>query len=173
MKEYEGIDLKDEQVVKIVTEFCYNLAIGDIDKVIKAVKLIKNENVWLNLANLCVKMRRLTLARMCLGKLKNAKALRSVSHARKYKDQNKLAAQYALHLGLYDEAKDIWAETKSFAEMNLFYQDTSQWEKALEIATTKDRVSLPVTYYRFAKSLQEAGDFNGAIAAFEKSNASK
>ena len=124
------------------------------------------------MSQVCIKMRRTKLARLCMSKLKNIKALRTISSAQKLKDDNALAAQFALHLGLYDEAKDIWSETGNFAQLISFHQSAEEWEKALDISSKKDRLSLPTTYFKFANYLAET-DKIGAIAAFEKSNASK
>ena len=84
-----------------------------------------------------------------MGKLKNAKALRTISTLQKLKDDNALAAQFALHLGLYDEAKEMWSDTGNFAQLISFYQSAGEWENALEIASKKDRPSLPTTYSIF------------------------
>ncbi|KAJ2999283.1 hypothetical protein HDV02_003216 [Globomyces sp. JEL0801] len=173
IKEYNGIDPNDEVIVKTITEFCCNLATGDIDDAIKVVKLIKNDAVWENMAQVCIKMRRMKLAILCMGKLKNAKALRTLSNLKKSNDANAISAHLAIHLGLYDEAQDIWTETKNFGGLSTFYQASGKWEKAIETAASKDRPSLPVTYFNFAKHLEEIGDITGAIAAYEKTNASK
>lgn len=86
-------------MVNTITEFCFNLASGDIERVIKAIKVIKSDHIWINLATVCIKMRKMKLARMCFGKLKNAKALRTIGLDRKDNYDCKLAPQYALHLG--------------------------------------------------------------------------
>ncbi|KAJ3262217.1 hypothetical protein HK103_002630 [Boothiomyces macroporosus] len=173
VKEYAGINTEDEVIVRTITEFCFHLAVGDLDEAVKVVKLIRNNAVWENMASVCIKTRRTNLAQLCLRKLKNAKALRTVSNLKRANDYNSISAYYAIHLGMYDDAKDIWAETKNYYDLNLFYQATGKWEQALEIAASKDRQSLPSTYYNFAKYLEETNDFTGAIAAYEKSNASK
>jgi intraflagellar transport protein 140 len=173
LREYEGVDLNEAQILRTVTDFCYHLTVGDIDHVIKLVKLIKNDAVWINLTQLCIKMRRMKLARLCLGKLRNAKALRTITHDFRSQNQNQLAGHYAIHMGMYDEAKEVWNETKNYSDMTRFYEASGQWEEAINMSATKDRGSLPLTYYQFAQHLRDQGDMVGAIAAFEKSNASK
>ncbi|KAJ3271511.1 hypothetical protein HDV01_006562 [Terramyces sp. JEL0728] len=173
VKEYAGINTEDESIVHTITEFSFHLAIGDLDEAVKVVKLIRNNAVWENMASVCVKTRRTSLSQLCLRKLKNAKVLRTVSNLKKANDYNSISAYYAIHLGMYDDAKEIWAETKNYCDLNLFYQASGKWEQALEISASKDRPSLPSTYYNFAKYLEETNDFTGAIAAYEKSNASK
>lgn len=108
--------------MRTITEFCFHLAVGDLDEAVKVVKLIRNNAVWENMASVCIKTRRTNLAQLCLRKLKNAKALRTVSNLKRANDYNSISAYYAIHLGMYDDAKDIWAETKNYYDLNLFYQ---------------------------------------------------
>lgn len=172
MKEYIGVNASDLSLVKTITDFCYQLSIGQVDEAAKVIKLIKNDTVWENMAKVCIKLRRLKLAKLCLGQLKNAKALRTVKDHANSSDDNQ-CAMLAMHLGLNDEAKDIWSETKNYASLSSYYQSIGKWDNALEIASTVDRQSLPSTYFKFGTELSSKGERNGAIAAFEKSNASK
>lgn len=171
IKEYSGIDIADEALVKTITDFSLKLSMGQLDDAAKVVKLIKNEAVWENMSHVCIKMRRTKLAKLCMGKLKNIKALRSIS-ALSSKDDNALAAQFALHLGLYDEAKEIWSETSNFSQLISFYQSSGNWEKAIDVAANHDRPSLSTAYFKYAKQT-EGSDRTSAIAAYEKSNASR
>lgn len=125
------------------------------------------------MSQVCIKMRRTKLARLCMGKLKNAKALRTISTTQNSKDDNSLAAQFALHLGLYEEAKEIWSETGNYSQLISFHQAAGEWETALNISAKNDRPSLPTTYFKFGNHLATESDKIGAIAAFEKSRASK
>ena len=50
--------------------------------------------------------------------------------------------------------------------MNVFYQSTGHWGKALETAEMYDRVHLRTTYYNYAKHLEAKGDINGAIPKY-------
>lgn len=74
----EGVD---EKVTEAVLNFSYFLSIGNMDEAYKAVKLIKSVNVWENMAQMCVKTKRLDVAEVCLANMGNArgsKALREV-----------------------------------------------------------------------------------------------
>lgn len=171
IKEYSGIDTKDDALVKTITDFSIKLSMGQLDDAAKVVKLIKNEAVWENMSHVCIKMRRTKLAKLCMGKLKNAKALRSIA-ALSLKDDNALAAQFALHLGLYEEAKEMWSETSNFSQLISFHQSSGDWMKAIDVAANHDRPSLTTAYFKFAKAAEDS-DKSSAIAAYEKSNASK
>lgn len=41
--------------------------------------------------------------------------------------------------------------------LNKFYQDTEQWDKAIQVAETQDRIHLKTTYYNYAKHLEFIG----------------
>ncbi len=53
-----------------------------------------------------------------------------------------------------------------FDLLNKFYQDSGQWDKALEIAENGDRIHLRSTYYNYAKHLEDKGDIPGAIQVY-------
>lgn len=50
-------------------------------------------------------------------------------------------------------------------------QQSGNWEAALEIASSKDRINLKGSFYRFGRHLDEMGDTSGAVAAYEQSSA--
>ena len=45
--------------------------------------------------------------------------------------------------------------------LNKLYQDSGQWDKALEVAATQDRIHLRATFYNYAKHLEKKGDLSG------------
>ena len=52
-----------------LVNFSFYLTMGNMDEAYKAVKAIKDENVWHNMAQMCVKTKRLDVAEMCLGNM--------------------------------------------------------------------------------------------------------
>ena len=44
-----------------------------MEEAFKSIKTIKNQNVWGNLARMCVKSQRLDVAAICLGKMEHGK----------------------------------------------------------------------------------------------------
>ena len=65
MRDFEGIDCTDPRVKEALLDFSFNLACGDMDAAYRSVKLIKDENVWTNMAQMCVKTGRLDVAEVC------------------------------------------------------------------------------------------------------------
>ncbi|KAL5035113.1 hypothetical protein BDV3_004569 [Batrachochytrium dendrobatidis] len=174
-QEYIGVEKEVPSVIRAITDFSYNLSNGRVDEAVKSIKLIRNQSVWENMAKICCKLRRPALAKLCLGKLKNAKALRTLN-SRYLKSSDASVDQdflTAIHLGLYDEASKICIQTNRFDLQSELQQCMGQWEKAIESAATKDRPLLPAVFYNFGKYLEEIGDLSGAVAAYEKSNTAR
>ena len=43
--------------------------------------------------------------------------------------------------------------------LNRMYQASNQWDKALQLASTKDHVNLKRTFYDYARHLENQGSF--------------
>ena len=128
------------------------------------------------MAKICAKLGRTRLAKLCMGKLRNAKSLRTLSYGAflgEVYDQEAQAPLIATHLGLYDEATALCIGASRYDILSDIHCCAGKWEKAIEVAASKDRAALPMIFFKFARDLQESGDRNGAIAAFEKANATK
>ena len=44
--------------------------------------------------------------------------------------------------------------------LNKLYQDSGQWEKALQVAEQHDRIHLRATFYNFAKHLEKKAEWS-------------
>ena len=51
--------------------------------------------------------------------------------------------------------------------MNQLYQASGFWDRALDVAETKDRIHLKTTHHHYAMHLEAIGDINGAVKHFE------
>ena len=87
---------------KTLSVLCsYFLTIGNMDEAFKAMKLIKSESVWYNMARMCVKTRRLDVATVCLGKMGDAKGGMMLREARaKEPEVDAQVAVLAMQLGM-------------------------------------------------------------------------
>jgi intraflagellar transport protein 140 len=63
----------------------------------------------------------------------------------------------ALKKKLQDEAEKLYKACGRSDLLNKFYQDTEQWDKAIQVAETQDRIHLKTTYYNYAKHLEFIG----------------
>ena len=57
-----------------------------------------------------------------------------------------------------NEAEHLLIKCQRFDLLNKFYQDSGQWEKALEVADSHDRIHLRSTFYNYAKNLERKGE---------------
>ena len=68
-----------------------------------------------------------------------------------------------------EEAERLLQRCKRFDLLNKLYQDSGQWDKALEVAENGDRIHLRSSFYNFAKHLESKNDIPGAIQNYERS----
>lgn len=68
-------------------------------------------------------------------------------------DDVKLAT-VAAHLGMLQDAEELYTKASRWDLLNLFYQASGEWSRALEIAEERDRIHLKTTYYNYAAYLE-------------------
>ena len=81
MRDFQGLENVDEKTRRALIDFSFHLAVGKMDEAYKAVKLIKNPDVWENMAQICIKTKRLDVAEHCLGNMQHARGARAVREA--------------------------------------------------------------------------------------------
>lgn len=54
--------------------------------------------------------------------------------------------------------------------LNKFYQATSDWSKAINVAESHDRVHLRNTHHLYAKYLEQNGQIDEALEHYEKAD---
>lgn len=170
LRDFVGLESCEKQTRDAMLNFSFYLTIGDMDEAFKAIKLIKSEAVWENMARMCVKSRRLDVARVCLGNMGNARAARALRDAEKEPELEAQVAVLAIQLGMLEDAERLYKSCGRFDLLNKFYQAAGQWQQAVETAETHDRIHLRTTYYCYAKHLEAMEDKNLALVYFEKSD---
>ena len=78
MSDFVGLEESDKATRDAVIKFSFFLSIGNMEEAFKSIKTIKNQNVWGNLARMCVKSQRLDVAAICLGKMEHAAGARAL-----------------------------------------------------------------------------------------------
>ncbi|KAJ3242971.1 hypothetical protein HDU78_000924 [Chytriomyces hyalinus] len=170
-EDFVGLENAETHVISSIVEFCYQVDVDNVDEAFKALSKVENERVWRNLAKICIKKRRVDVATVCLCNIKHAKAVNALRRTKNEDSAELKAAMLAAFLDMHEEVQDIYEGAKRFDLLNVYYQESGQWEKALEVATTRDRINLKTTYVKFGRYLMDIGDKSGAIAAFEKGSA--
>lgn len=171
MRDFVGLDKVDEQTRKALLEFSYFLTVGNMDAAYRAVKLIQSPSVWENMAHMCVKTKRLDVAEVCLGNMGHARGAKAVREAKAEPELNACVAMVAIQLGLLEDAERLYTECRRFDLLNELYRASGQWQKALTVASKKDRIHLRTTHYLYAKFLESTGDTAGAIKHYESAHA--
>ena len=165
LRDFIGLESLAGGTKAALLDFAFHIARGNTDEAYAAVsKNITSKTVWENLARMCVKTRRLDVVQKCVGQLGNvraAAALRGglvqntqtgVSFA-DLSDDVKLAS-VAAHLGMLTDAEELYSKAGRWDLLNLFYQASGEWQKALEVAEQRDRIHLKTTYYNYASYLE-------------------
>ncbi|XP_039255691.2 intraflagellar transport protein 140 homolog [Styela clava] len=168
MRDFVGLEDCDPTTRRAMLDFSFNLTLGNMDEAFKAIKLIKSEAVWESMAKMCVKTRRVDVAKVCLGRMGHVRGAQALRLADKEPEVDARIAMLALQLGMNDEAERLYRKCQRFDLLNEFYQATGKWAKALEIAEQFDRVHLRTTFHNYAKHLEQSEEIAGAIPMFEK-----
>lgn len=83
MRDFIGMDNVNEVTKKALLDFSYNLTLGKLDEAYRAVKTIGSVTIWENMAQMCVKTKRLDVAEVCLGNMGHARGAAAVRESRK------------------------------------------------------------------------------------------
>lgn len=81
MSDFSGLETCNKTTRSAVLDFSYNLSLGNMDDAFRAIKTVQSKGVWSSLAKMCVKMRRLDVAGVCLGHMGDARAARALRMA--------------------------------------------------------------------------------------------
>eukprot|EP01035_Chromulina_nebulosa_P025109 gene25109-32749_t len=80
MRDFVGMDDVSENAKYALLDFSYNLTLGKLDDAYRAVKAIDSPGIWENMAQMCVKTRRLDV---CLGNMGHVRGAAAVREAKK------------------------------------------------------------------------------------------
>jgi len=169
LKDFSGLDKIDDYTKKAIMNFGYFLSIGNMDEAYRSVKLIQNPLVWENMAQMCVKTKRIDVAETCLGNMRFARGTKLVRESKTHDAVEPQLAMVAVQLGMIDDARKLYEDCKRYDLLNTMYQAMGEWDKAIQTAEHHDRISLSTTYYRMAKQFEVSKDFEKAIEFYEKS----
>ncbi|NWY05934.1 IF140 protein, partial [Nothoprocta ornata] len=170
MRDFVGLGDCDKTTRDAMLNFSFHLTAGDMDEAFRSIKLIKSEAVWENMARMCVKTRRLDVAKICLGNMGHARGAKALREAEQEPEQEARVAVLAIQLGMLEDAEQLYMSCQRYDLLNKFYQASNQWQKAIETAERHDRVHLRTTYYNYAKHLEATGDHGLALTHYEKSD---
>ena len=170
MKEFQGVSATDSFSISSIINFNYHLTNGNMEEAYKSIKHINSTEIWKNMAEMSVKMKRIDVAETCFSNMKfarGAKALREMEAQGAEKDSK--IASVAVLLNMTEEAEKLLSEGKKFDQLNNLYQLKNEWDKAIRIAEHEDRINLKNTYYKAAKNYEQHKNYKEAIKYYELS----
>ncbi len=169
MRDFVGMERVDEQTKQDLINFSFHLTVGNMDEAYRAVKKISSESIWENMAHMCVKTKRMDVAEVCLGNMKDARGAQAVREAMKEPEKDAQVAMVAIQLGLLSDAERLYQECGRWDLLAKLYQASGRWMDALRLCAKNDRIHLKTTHYLYAKHLEALGDMRGAMKHYEKS----
>ena len=160
---------------KAFLDLSYYLSIGNGEDAFRAIKQASACNdaplVWEQMARMCIRADppRLDIAEYCLSHMGHIRGARAVREAEKdgTSELDARIASVAVHLGMQSEAASLLESCGRFDLQNKLYQDSGLWDKALKVASEKDRIHMKSTMHSYARHLEALGDFGGAMKAYE------
>jgi intraflagellar transport protein 140 len=170
MRDFMGLESSEESVLKAILNFSYYVSAGNMDEAFKAVKTIQNVAVWENMCTMSVKTRRLDVAEECLRNMRFARGAKAVREARLEQDEESKLAMVAIQLNMLEDAKELYSKSNRHDLLNKMLQASGEWEEALKIAESKDRINLKTSYYTLARHYESIQDFQTALEYYERSD---
>mmetsp|Transcript_37028 Transcript_37028/g.85483 ORF Transcript_37028/g.85483 Transcript_37028/m.85483 type:complete len:1283 (-) Transcript_37028:63-3911(-) len=168
LRDFAGLEQCDQETTQALLNFSYHLACGNTDEAYKSVKGVHSAGVWENMSKMCVKTGRLDVAQKCLGQIGHARAASALRSCDEPEEEARLAV-IAIHLDMLEDAEHLLKRCQRYDLLNQLYQASGDWEKALDVAKTKDRVHLKPTHFAYAQYLEAVEDVQHALEHFELS----
>jgi intraflagellar transport protein 140 len=170
MRDFVGLDVEEitEDIRNALLNFSYNLTLGKLDEAYRSVKSIDSPAIWENMAQMCVKTKRLDVAEVCLGNMGHARGAAAVRLSKNNGDSlEATVGVLAIQCGLLDDAARLFREAERWDKLNKLYQSAGVWDKAIKVATTHDRIHLKNTHHFYAKHLESINEIDDAIENYE------
>lgn len=167
MRDFVGIDRVTDNVKSSLLDFSFFLTLGKLDEAYRVVKEIDSPMIWENMAQMCVKTKRLDVAEVCLGNMGHARGAAAVRESKRENNLEVSIGVLAIQLGLLDDAARMFKEANRHDLLNQLYQAAGLWGKAIEVAESNDRIHLKTTHYQYAKYLENLSKIDEAIEHFQ------
>ncbi|XP_057178232.1 intraflagellar transport protein 140 homolog isoform X2 [Triplophysa rosa] len=167
LRDFVGLEGCEKPTRDAMLNFSFYLTIGDMDEAFKAIKLIKSEAVWENMARMCVKSRRLDVARVCLGNMGNARAARALRDAEKEPEVDAQVAVLATQLGMLaghvSKALELAFATEQFGALQLIAEDLNDRSDPALLTRCSDFFIKHAQYQKAVELLVTAKKYNEAL----------
>lgn len=75
---FEGLDKIDDNIKQSLIDFSIYMSCGKLDEAYKIVKNIKNPLIWENMAQICIKSKRIDVLDICLSNMRFSRGMKAV-----------------------------------------------------------------------------------------------
>lgn len=170
MKDFVGLENVEENIRKAIMNFSHFLTVGNMDEAYNSVRNIRNNTVWQNMAQMCVKTKRMDVAQVCLGNMRFARGARAARESENEKELEARLAMVAIQLNMIDDAKALYKESGRYDLLGKLHQACGEWDDAVNTAQKFNRINLKSTHYAMAQHHEATGDIDLAIKHYIESN---
>ncbi|MCQ2816870.1 MAG: hypothetical protein MJ252_06360 [archaeon] len=164
-----GLEEIDDQTRQALCDFTLLMACGKLDEAYKTVKNVKSDNIWENMAKICIQTKRVDVLEVCLSNMRFQRGIRAFRESKHEKEPEAILANVAMHLGMIEEAKTLLKEVNRWDVLIHFYICIGEYELAIKTAIEKSRINLNNTYYRIAQHYEDIDDIESAIKYYKLS----
>jgi len=134
MKDFAGLETVDDDTKKAILNFSFYLTVGNMDEAYNSVRNIQNNSVWQNMAQMCVKTKRLDVAQVCLGNMRFARGARAAREVESEKELEARLAMVAIQLNMIEDAKSLYKECARYDLLCKLLICCGDFDEALEVA---------------------------------------
>lgn len=170
MKDFVGLENVDENTKAAIMNFSYYLTVGNMDEAYNSVRNIHNNTVWQNMAQMCVKTKRLDVAMVCLGNMRFARGAKSTRETEGEKELEARLAMVAIQLNMMDDAKELYRECGRYDLLCKLHMSCGEWDEAIEVAKKYNRINLKNTHFQMAKHFEAIQEVDRAIKHYIESD---
>lgn len=119
---------------------------------------------------MCIKNKRLDVAKVCLGNMRFARGAKAAREAEEEKEIEAKLGLLSIQLNMIDEAKELFIQCGRYDLLCNMLTASGEWDEAIEIAAKNNRINVKNIYYQMAQHFENAKDFDNAIENYVKSN---
>lgn len=173
MKDFVGLENVEQSIKTAIMNFSHFLTVGNMDEAYNSVRNIHNNTVWQNMAQMCVKTKRLDVAMVCLGNMRFARGAKSTRETEDEKEIEARLAMVAIQLNMIDDAKELYRECGRYDLLVKLHMSCGEWDEAIEVAQKYNRINLKNTHFQMAKHFEAVHEVDRAIKHYIESGTHK
>jgi hypothetical protein len=152
---FGGFDNPDGALVDASLEFMAQMAAGNADAAVSAMRSVQDPRAWSAMASVSVRSGRLEVLELCLSSMEHLGAARAMrEEASRTSEHGTIVGAVAVQLGLIDDAILAFQAARAWRPLCRLYQALDQWEDAIRIASEHDRIRLRAVHCAYARHLE-------------------